>query len=84
MLCSTAISLDGRKLVHVHCCCDLGNGVIIVVRDPDSTRVESATPLAPENLAAGRGRGIRLKTLAIDEVQFERKRTEVHLQSSGA
>lgn len=83
MLCSTAISLDGRKLVHVRCCCDLGNGVIIVVRDPDSTRVESATPLPSENLA-GRGRGIRLKTLAIDEVQFERKGTEVDLQSSGA
>lgn len=84
MPCSTAISLDARKLVHVRCCADLGNGVIIVVRDQgpgfDPSRV--ANPLASENLAAGRGRRIRLRTLAIDEVRFERKGTEIHLHKA--
>lgn len=36
-------------------------------------------PGAVENLRAGRGRGIHLMKLAMDEVKFENKGTEVHM-----
>ena len=77
-------SLNAGKLVHVRCCCELETGVFIVVRDQgpgfDPSRVPN--PLANENLTAEHGRGIYLMRLAMDEVSFERKGTEVHLRKS--
>ena len=77
-------SLKIRKLVHVRCCCDPGKGVILVVRDQgtgfDPSRVPD--PLAFENLTAEHGRGIHLMRLAMDEVSFQRKGTEVHLRKA--
>ena len=76
--------LDGRKLVHVRCCCDGSKGVLIVVRDQgqgfDPTQVPD--PLAFENLAAEHGRGIHLMKLAMDEVSFERGGTEVRMRKT--
>lgn len=76
--------LDTRKLVHVRCCCDVGKGVSIVVRDQghgfDPHQVPD--PLAFENLAAEHGRGIHLMKLAMDEIWFERNGTEVHLRKA--
>jgi serine/threonine-protein kinase RsbW len=74
--------LDSRKLVHICCCCERGNGVFIVVRDQghgfDPNKVPD--PLAFENLGAEHGRGIHLMKLAMDEVSFERGGTEVHMR----
>ena len=74
--------LNAGKLVHVRCCCELETGVFIAVRDQgpgfDPSRVSN--PLANENLSAEHGRGIYLMRLAMDEVSFKRKGTEVHLR----
>jgi len=74
--------LDARKLVHVCCCCERGNGVFIVVRDQghgfDPNKVPD--PLAFENLGAEHGRGIHLMKLAMDEISFERRGTEIHMR----
>jgi serine/threonine-protein kinase RsbW len=74
--------LDARKLVHVRCCYESGEGVFIVIRDQghgfDPNRVPD--PLALENLGAEHRRGIHLMKLAMDEVSFERRGTEVHMR----
>jgi serine/threonine-protein kinase RsbW len=74
--------LELRKLVHVRCCCEGGVGVFIAVRDQghgfDSNNVPN--PLAVENLLAEHGRGIHLMKLAVDEVSFQRRGTEVHIR----
>src|SRR3984893_53015 len=74
--------MDARKLVHVRCCCEGTKGVFIVVRDQgsgfDPNNVPN--PLAVENLDAEHGRGIHLMKLAMDEVSFERRGTEVHIR----
>lgn len=74
--------LDPRKLVRVRCCCELGKGVFIVVRDQghgfDPNKVPN--PLAIENLESEHGRGIHLMKLAMNEVSFERGGTEVHMR----
>ena len=74
--------LDARKLVHVRCCCEGTKGVAIVVRDqghgfnPNNV----PDPLAVENLGAEHGRGIHLMRLAMDEVSFAKRGTEVHMR----
>jgi serine/threonine-protein kinase RsbW len=76
--------LDARKLVHVRCCCEFSKGVIIVVRDQghgfDPSQVPD--PLAFENLGAEHGRGVHLMRLAMDEIAFERRGTEVRLRKA--
>jgi len=75
---------DARKLVHVRCCCEGTKGVFIVVRDQgngfDPSKVPD--PLAVEDLGAEHGRGIHLMKLAMDEVSFERGRTEVRMRKA--
>ena len=73
--------LDAHKLVHVRCRCKVGQGISLIVSDqgqgfdprtvPDSVTVES--------LEADHGRGIHLMKLAMDEVSFEQRGTEVHM-----
>jgi len=74
--------MDARKLVHVRCCCEGTKGVFIVVRDQghgfDLNNVPN--PLAVENLGAEHGRSIHLMKLAVDEVSFERRGTEVQIR----
>jgi serine/threonine-protein kinase RsbW len=76
--------MDTRKLVHVRCCCEGTQGVFIIVRDQghgfDPNKVPD--PLAVENLGAEHGRGIHLMKLAMDEVSFERRGTEVQMRSA--
>ena len=76
--------LDAGKLVHIRCCCECGHGVFIVVRDQghgfDPSNVPN--PLAVENLSADHGRGIHLMKLAMDEVSFERRGTEVRMRKA--
>jgi serine/threonine-protein kinase RsbW len=73
--------LDAHKLVHVRCRCKVGTGISLIVSDqgqgfdplaiPDSVTVES--------LEADHGRGIHLMKLAMDDVRFEQRGTEVHM-----
>ena len=76
--------LDARKVVHVCCRCEGGNGVFIVVRDQgngfDPNKVPD--PLAFENLRAEHGRGIHLMKLAMDEISFQRGGTEVRMRKA--
>jgi len=78
--------MDAHKLVQIHCQCELGKGVSIVVTDHgqgfDPKTVPD--PLAVERLAAEHGRGIRLMKLAMDEVSFELGGTEVRMRKGPA
>jgi serine/threonine-protein kinase RsbW len=73
--------LDGQKLVHVRCRCHVGKGISITVSDQgqgfDPRTVSDS--VTAENLEADHGRGIHLMKLAMDEVWFEQRGTEVHM-----
>ena len=78
--------MDAHTLVQIHCQCELGKGVSIIVTDHgqgfDPKTVPD--PLAVERLAAEHGRGIRLMKLAMDEVSFELGGTEVRMRKGPA
>ena len=65
--------LDPAKLVEVHCRCDVGEGVSVVIKDQgsgfDPTAI--ADPSIVGNLEAEHGRGILLMRWLMDEVSFE-------------
>jgi serine/threonine-protein kinase RsbW len=75
--------LDPVKLVQVHCRCEVGEGVSIVIKDQgrgfDPTVI--ANPSIIGNLEAEHGRGILLMRWLMDEVSFEfgYRGTEVHM-----
>jgi serine/threonine-protein kinase RsbW len=73
--------LDARKLVHVRCRCRVGKGISIIVSDRGQGFDASSVPdpVAVENLLAEHGRGIYLMKLAMDEVSFDERGTEVHI-----
>jgi len=65
--------LDSQKLVHVHCRCELGYGVLIEVKDNGRGFDPHAIPdpSVAGNLEAEHGRGIFLMRWLMDEVSFE-------------
>jgi len=73
--------LDAHKLVHVRCRCKVGEGISLTVSDQgqgfDPRTVSD--PVAVENLDQDHGRGIHLMKLAMDEVLFDKRGTEVHM-----
>ena len=75
--------LDPVKLVRVHCRCEFGEGVSIVIKDQgrgfDPTTITD--PSISGNLEAEHGRGIFLMRWLMDEVSFEfgYRSTEVHM-----
>jgi len=73
--------LDARKLVHVRCRCKVGEGISLTVSDQgqgfDASNVPD--PVAVENLLAEHGRGIHIMKLAMDQVSFDERGTEVHM-----
>ncbi len=73
--------LDAHKLVHVRCRCKVGAGISLIVSDQgqgfDPRTIPD--PLTVENLEANHGRGIHMMKLAMDEVSFEQRGTDVHL-----
>jgi serine/threonine-protein kinase RsbW len=73
--------LDAHKLVHVRCRCKVGRGISIIVSDQGQGFDPRAIPdpLTVENLEVDHGRGIHLMKLAMDEVSFEQRGTEVHM-----
>ena len=73
--------LDAHKLVHVRCRCRVGEGISLIVSDQGQGFDPSAVPdpLSVENLELEHGRGIHIMKLAMDEVSFEQRGTEVHM-----
>jgi len=73
--------LDAHKLVHVRCRCKVAKGISLTVSDQgqgfDPHTVSDSVTV--ENLEADHGRGIHLMKLAMDEVSFEQRGTEVHM-----
>jgi len=78
--------LDAHKLVHVRCRCKVGKGISLIVSDQgqgfDPRTIPD--PLTVENLEADHGRGIHLMKLAMDEVSFDERGTEVRMRKSPA
>lgn len=73
--------LDAHKLVRVRCRCKAGDGISVIVSDQgqgfDARTVSE--PVSAEDLEAEDRRGIHLMKLAMDQVSFEQKGTEVHM-----
>jgi len=73
--------LDAHKLVHVRCRCKVGRGISVIVSDQGQGFDPRTVPdsVTVENLEADHGRGIHLMKLAMDEVLFDKRGTEVHM-----
>ena len=68
---------------NVECCvvCDDKRGLVIVVRDPGTGFDPSALPVptAAENIYSDHGRGVYLMNQLMDDVQFHKNGTEIHM-----
>ncbi len=67
----------------VECCvvCDAKRGLLIVVRDPGTGFDPASVPVptAAENLYSDHGRGVYLMNQLMDEVQYHKNGTEIHM-----
>ncbi|MGA7077583.1 MAG: ATP-binding protein [Terriglobales bacterium] len=72
---------DPSKVIECDVACDDHHGVLIVVRDPgpgfDPAHIPN--PCHGENLYSNHGRGIYLINQLMDEVQFHKNGTEIHM-----
>jgi serine/threonine-protein kinase RsbW len=72
---------DPSKVVECDVACDEQHGILIVVRDPgpgfDPAKI--ADPCHGENIYSNHGRGIYLINQLMDEVQFHKNGTEIHM-----
>jgi serine/threonine-protein kinase RsbW len=72
---------DPSKIVECDVACDEEHGMVIVVRDPgpgfDPGKI--ADPCCGENIYSHHGRGIYLINQLMDEVQFHKNGTEIHM-----
>ena len=72
---------DPSKIIECDVACDEKQGILIIVRDPgtgfDPTKI--ANPCQGENIYASHGRGIYLINQLMDEVQFHKNGTEIHM-----
>jgi serine/threonine-protein kinase RsbW len=72
---------DPSKIIECDVACDEKQGILIIVRDPgtgfDPTKI--ANPCHGENIYASHGRGIYLINQLMDEVQFHKNGTEIHM-----
>jgi len=79
--------LDPCKFVQVHCRCELGKGVSLVVKDQGRGFDPSTIPDPPVvgNVDPEHARGILLMRWLMDEVSFEFgfRGTEVHMLKNG-
>jgi serine/threonine-protein kinase RsbW len=73
---------DPSKQVEMCVACDAERGMLIVVRDPgqgfDPATIPS--PVMGQNVYSEHGRGIFLINQLMDEVQFARGGTEIHMR----
>jgi serine/threonine-protein kinase RsbW len=72
---------DSSKIIECDVACDSNHGMLIVVRDPgtgfDPSKI--ADPCQGENIYSNHGRGIYLINQLMDEVQFHKNGTEIHM-----
>jgi serine/threonine-protein kinase RsbW len=72
---------DPSKTIECDVACDEKRGILIIVRDPgpgfDPTQI--ANPCHGENIYENHGRGIYLINQLMDEVQFHKNGTEIHM-----
>jgi len=74
-------SADPAKIVECDVACDEEHGMLIVVRDPGPGFDPSslADPCVGGNIYSSHGRGIYLINQLMDEVQFHKNGTEIHM-----
>jgi serine/threonine-protein kinase RsbW len=72
---------DPSKIVECLVACDEQRGILIIVRDPGPGFDPNAIPSCTmgENLYSNHGRGIFLINQLMDEVQFRKNGTEIHM-----
>jgi serine/threonine-protein kinase RsbW len=72
---------DPSKTIECDVACDEQRGILIVVRDPGPgfDPNEIANPCHGENIYSNHGRGIYLINQLMDEVQFHKNGTEIHM-----
>jgi serine/threonine-protein kinase RsbW len=72
---------DPSKIIECDVACDENRGILIVVRDPGTgfDPAKIANPCHGENIYASHGRGIYLINQLMDEVQFHKNGTEIHM-----
>ena len=72
---------DPTKIIECDVACDQNHGMLSVVRDPgtgfDPSQI--ADPCQGENIYSNHGRGIYLINQLMDEVQFHKNGTEIHM-----
>ncbi len=72
---------DPTKIIECDVACDEAHGMLIVVRDPgpgfDVNKIPD--PCVGENIFSNHGRGIYLINQLMDEVQFHKNGTEIHM-----
>src|SRR5260370_19693793 len=72
---------DPTKVVECIVACDEQRGILIIVRDPGPGFDPQAIPSCTmgENLYSNHGRGIYLINQLMDEVEFHKNGTELHM-----
>ena len=72
---------DPSKVIECDVACDEQRGMLIVVRDPGPgfDPAQIANPCHGENIYSNHGRGIYLINQLMDEVQFHKNGTEIHM-----
>jgi serine/threonine-protein kinase RsbW len=72
---------DPSKIIECDVACDEERGILIVVRDPGTgfDPAKIANPCEGQNIYANHGRGIYLINQLMDEVQFHKNGTEIHM-----
>jgi serine/threonine-protein kinase RsbW len=73
---------DPSKLVQCIVSCDKARGMLIVVRDqgPGFDPSSIPSPVIGQNIYSEGGRGIYLINQLMDEVQFQKGGTEIHMR----
>jgi|SRR5215831_5553181 len=73
---------DPSKIIECDVACDETRGMLIVVRDPgpgfDPNLLPS--PVQGQNIYSNHGRGIYLINQLMDEVEFQKNGTEIHMK----
>ena len=72
---------DPSKVVECVVVCDEQRGILIIVRDPGEGFDPNSIPACTvgQNLYSNHGRGIFLINQLMDEVQFHKNGTEIHM-----
>src|SRR5271166_873014 len=72
---------DPSKTIECDVACDEERGILIIVRDPGPgfDPAQIANPCHGENIYENHGRGIYLINQLMDEVEFHKNGTEIHM-----